>query len=291
MQLYWRRIGDWSRGLRLGLLGPGPAIFKLVLGKFAAREHHAKRGTSATSSSKARRVPTPDTPCWWNQGASLPAIHLFSSARRTSDDIEALSRVRRKGWPNRPLCALLAIAEAARALFVQLATRHPRKTDCGPFHTGHAEPDRCKVQAVRPARNLLRRPVHTVVSITFLSFNMDGKVPGAGDYPPTMSISRLPSACCSGVSVKGFTRRNLACHEWLWLASLSHSPALNALLALCRPTDPLRGQPPILNPSYAQARVGTDRRPLACFAALVVHAGLLDIPYYYSAPGRYLSLI
>lgn len=150
------------------MLGPGPRYFKLVLGKFAApRGLHAKRGTSATFRINSRRVPVPK-PFSSGSMIDLPAAHISSSARRTSDGSEALSRVRRKGWPNRPLCTRLH-CRGGRSQFVQLAARHPRKTDCGPFHTGHAGPDRCtaKSDAVHPARNRARRPVHTVVSITF----------------------------------------------------------------------------------------------------------------------------
>lgn len=83
-----------------------PLFLSSFLVNSQLREPHAKRGTSATSRINPHRVPMRELICSGSI-SDLPAAHISSSARRTSDVSEALSRVRRKGWPNRPLCIRL----------------------------------------------------------------------------------------------------------------------------------------------------------------------------------------
>lgn len=158
------------------------------LGKFAAPQTFTPSERNVNNVPPTRSAARPrGALCGVTRGMFVGVSPIEQLLQNPSAYSEALSRMRRKGWPNRPLCSICH-------------RRGGRGSLCA---ARKAPPEKDRVQAIPnwirctrlgsdqccPSAGLL----NATVSITFLSFDMEGKDFGAGDYPPTMSVSRLPS--------------------------------------------------------------------------------------------------
>lgn len=121
-------------GLRLPVFGPGSRYFKL--GKFAAGTSRQARNVvyNLRLQDEARiGALTGDALRWKLQVFVREFTYEAAPAGSRTIPRRFCACAARDGR-----IVLCAIAEAAGGLFVQLAARHPRKTDCGPFKPGHA---------------------------------------------------------------------------------------------------------------------------------------------------------